>query len=286
MYRLETKYTAGVAQNYVLKEVCHVVRTHSDSSKKTYDREVTHYLTIRTIESINGLSKVVANLDSVTYHFSGDNGVVEYDSQKDITPKTFPDLNAYIGPLNRTFTMTVNSYGEVNKIEGDDIDFWRDYIRENSPDLDSITTFLWEESLSDDNLKHMADIQKRMVPGLKVGVDSTWKYDLALRVNGVMFNSPVTGKFAQNTGGLYVITTSDTVRAQPQTIRTQGIPALSQLQTGWAAVNNELTLRNTGVIEELTMKVQAWYRAKVQMEVYTEDVNATYTWKLTGQYQW
>lgn len=286
MYRLETIYTAGVAQNYELVEKSSVVRTHSDGSQKTYSREVKQYITLRAIESMNGISKVVANLDSLEYHFSTEGATVEYNSQVDVTPKTFPDLNTYIGPLNRTFTMSVNSYGEVNSIEGEDISFWRDYIKENSSDLDSITTLIWEQSLSDDNLLQMADIQKRIIPGLKVGVDSTWAHELALRINGVLFKSSVKSKLAQNTGGLYVISTTDTVRAQPQQIRTQGIPAISHLINGWAAVNSELTLRNTGVLEELQTKVKASYQAKVQMETYTEEVTATYTWKLTGQYQW
>lgn len=285
-YRLEAKYTAGVAQNYEFTETTAVVRTHSDSSTKRYERIVRHYVTVRAIESLNGIAKIVVNLDSLTYRFTSDNAFVEYDSQKDVTPKPFPDLNTYIGPLNRTFTATVNSYGEVTKIEGEDIDFWRDYIGENSADLDSITALLWEQSLSDINLKQFGDIQKRIIPGIKVGVDSTWKHDLMLRINGVLFDSPVTSTFAKNTGGLYIITTNDTVRAKPQTIRTQGIPSLSQLTAGWAAISGELTLRNTGVIDELTLKAKAWYRATVQMETYTENVDATYSWKLTGQYQW
>lgn len=285
-YRLESIYTAGIAQNYEFTERSKVTRTHSDNSKKHYERVVTHYLTLRTIESLNGISKIVVTLDSLVYHFSSDNASVDYNSQVDQTPKPFADLNTYLGPLNRTFTMTVNSYGEINAIEGEDIVFWRDYITENSPDLDSVTTLMWQQSLSDINLKHMGDLQKRIIPGLKVGVDSTWKHELEMRINGVYFANTVKSKFAQNTGGLYVISTQDTLQAKPQAIRTYGIPDVSYLNTGWAAVNSELTLKNTGVIEDLTVKVKSWYQATVKIETYTEDVDATYNWKLTGQYQW
>lgn len=286
LYRLESIYTAGIAQNYEFTESSNVVRTHSDGSVKKYSRMVTDFITIRTIESMNGIAKIVVTLDSLLYHFSSDAMAVDYNSQVDVVPKPFADLTPYLGPLNRTFTLTMNSYGEVTSLEGEDIDFWRDYLKENSPDLDSVTALLWEQSLSNINLKQMGDIQKRIIPGLKVGIDSTWKHSLELRINGVHYTSEVASKFAQNTGGLYVITTNDTLRAKPQIIRTYGIPEVSHLLSGWAAINGELTLRNTGVVEELVLKTKAWYQAKVAMETYVEDINTTYTWKLIGQYQW
>ena len=63
---------------------------------------------------------------------------IEYDSQTDITPKNFADLNNYIGPLNRPFTLTVSPYGEVSAIEGDEIEF---DVEIPDYELQGITTF-------------------------------------------------------------------------------------------------------------------------------------------------
>ncbi len=285
-FRLEARYTAGVAQAYEFTETTKVVRTHSDSSKKEYGRTVKHFMTVRCIESLNGLTKLVVNVDSIQYQFTAPGINVEYDSQVDITPKKFVDLNAYIGPLNRTYTLSMNSYGEVTSLEGEQIEFWRDYIAENSAGIDSTTLLVWQQCLADENLIFVGDQQKGIIPGLKVSVDSTWQHKLLLRTNGVLFVDTVRSRFAQYTGGLYVLTTADTLAAASQPLRTFGIDMVAHVLDGKAAVNGELVLRNTGVIEELTLNVNAWYTAKALMEVFREDVSSTYQWKLTGQYQW
>ncbi len=285
-YRLEVKYTSGVALLYEFVETTNVERTHSDGSKKNYKREVKHFITMRIIESLDGISKVIVNIDSLQYSFEAGPVLVSYDSQVDITPKNFSDLHYYIGTLNRPFTLTINSYGEVSKVEGEQIEFWRDYIEENAADLDSMTLHIWRQCLADNNLLHIGDIQKRLVPGLKVGVDSTWKHDFSFLINSLAFHDKVESRFAKNLGGYYQIVTKDTLQAQPQPVRSYGIGSLSTLIDGTATVDNELILRNTGLVEELTSKISATYKASVLNEIYTEDVQSTMKWKLTGQFQW
>jgi hypothetical protein len=101
-----------------------------------------------------------------------------------------------------------------------------------------------------------------------------------------LYRSKIRSRFAQNTGGIYVINTTDTLAAVAGPVRTYGVPMPGQILEGNAAVKHTVVLRNTGVIEELETAMDAWYRAKALNEVYTERMNTTYSWKLTGQYQW
>ncbi len=285
-YRLQALYRAGVAQSYEITETTSAVRTHSDSSKKTYSRSVKYYTTIRCIESNEGQATIVINLDSLTYAFKADDKVVEYDSQKDITPKNFADLNNYIGPLNRPYELKVTPYGEVTSITGEQIDFWRDYLNENKNDLDSVIYTIWMQSLENTNLLYYGDLQKRVIPGRRFAVDSSWNHDLTLRLDGVIYSEPTHSTFKEYVGGLYKLVCNDTINAAPQTIHVYGIPYLSQLTEGRAVVDHHVDLSSAGTITEVTSKSAAWFRAKVLNEVFTQNVTTTTQWKLTGQFQW
>ncbi|MBI2793788.1 MAG: hypothetical protein HYX66_03950 [Ignavibacteria bacterium] len=285
-YRLQAQFHPGVAQAYEITETTSVIRTHSDSSKKSYGREVKYFATFRCIESHDGISTIVVNLDSLLYKFNSQGVDLAYDSQKDLTPKNFADLNNYFGPLNRPFNITVNSYGEVSKVEGEQIEFWRDYFIENKDGLDSVLYLIWMQSLDRENLLHYGDLQKRILPGRSYAIDSTWKSVLSMRIDGVVYSDTVTSKLAKYTGGYYEIITNDTIRALPQRIHVYGVPEISQLTDGYAGINNVLSLTTSGTVDEVVSVINAWFRASAGIETYTQNTTSTMKWKLTGQYQW
>jgi hypothetical protein len=286
-YRLQALYRAGIAQNYEVVEQTTVERIHSDSSRKTYERTATYQITVRCIESLDGIAKLIINIDSLVYRFKAANLEVTYDSQKDITPKNFADLNNYAGPLNRTFEITVSPYGEVTKLSGEQIDFWRDYLEQNAADLDSVVYTIWMQSLDRENLLHYGDLQKRVIPGTRKGVDSAWRHDYTSRIDGVIYAGTVTSRLANYTGGYYTIITKDTLAALPQQpIHVYGIPYVSNVREGTAVIDNELLLTANGTINEVKNVAKSSFRGIVKNEVFTHNVTSSTMWKLTGQYQW
>lgn len=286
-YRLQALYRAGIAQNYEIVELTTVERTFSDSSKKTYDRSAQYFVTVRCIESMDGIARLAVNIDSLLYAFNADGKSITYDSQKDITPKNFADLNNFIGPLNRTFELTVSPYGEVSKLSGEQIDFWRDYLEQNAADLDTVVYTIWMQSLDRENLAQYGDLQKRVIPGLRKAVDSTWRHELELRLDGVLFAGRVTSRLAEYSDGLYTLITKDTVAARiGQPVHLYGIPYIASVLAGSAVVDNKLLLTSSGTINEVTCVSNAWIKLAVRSEVFTQRITTTTQWKLTGQYQW
>ncbi len=286
-YRLQALYRAGIAQNYEVVEQTTVERTHSDGSKRTYERKVLMQMTVRAIESLDGIAKIVVNIDSLNYVFRSDGLEISYDSQKDIVLKNFADLNNYIGPLNRPFELTVSPYGEVTKIEGEQIAFWRDYLDENAADLDTVVYAIWRHSLDRENLLQYGDVQKRIIPGVKRGVDSTWKHQFQSRIDGIIFEGKVTSRLAAYEGGRFTLITKDSVPARKNALtHVYGIPSLSTVQGGYATVDNTLQLTTNGTIDELTTISKALVTARVSNETFTHAITSSTHWKLTGQYQW
>jgi hypothetical protein len=286
-YRAQVVYTAGVAQSYELTEQTTATRWYSDSSQKDYDRTVTYFTTIRCIESMDGIARVVVNVDSMRYRFMADGRLVEYDSEKDVSPKNFSDINAYIGPLNRPFTLTVSPYGEVSALEGEQVEYWRDYLADNSSGIDSVTYLMWTQAISDENLLHYGDLQKRVVPGLTTGKDSTWNLTMTLRVDGVTYKGRTKATLTDVDGGLLTMTVSDTLQAvAPQPLRVYGVPYVVQLMEGHADVSHTLQMSRTGSIQQVDNVASTWWKGRVLMEEFTQRVRTTTTWKLKGQYQW
>ncbi|MGA0045980.1 MAG: DUF6263 family protein [Candidatus Kapaibacteriota bacterium] len=286
-YRAQVIYTAGVAQSYEITEQTTATRWYSDSSQKNYDRTITYFTTIRCIESMDGIARVVVNVDSMRYRFMADGRLVEYDSEKDVSPKNFSDINAYIGPLNRPFTLTVSPYGEVSALEGEQVEYWRDYLADNSSGIDSVTYLMWTQAISDENLLHYGDLQKRVVPGLTTGKDSTWNLTMTLRVDGVTYKGRTKATLTDVDGGLLTMTVSDTLQAvAPQPLRVYGVPYVVQLMEGHADVSHTLQMSRTGSIQQVDNVASTRWKGRVLMEEFTQRVRTTTTWKLKGQYQW
>ncbi len=286
-YRLQAMYRAGIAQNYEVTETTSVVRTHSDSSKKAYSRKITYMMTVRCTENMNGFASLTANIDSLTYVFTANGDTVAYDSQKDITPKNFADLNNYVGPMNRSLEMKVNTYGEIQSVTGEQIDWIRTYLSDNASDIDSVLSLIWTQSVEDPNLLQYADLQKRVLPGLRMAVDSSWKHRMSLRVDGVIYDGQARSVFDSYSGGLYILKTKDTIAAvKPQRIHVYGVPYISEVLDGAAAVSHEVDLASTGTINKVESNVTAWFKARAANEVFTQHVQSNTTWTLTGQFQW
>ncbi len=286
-FRLQASYRSGIAQSYEVTEKTSVQRVHSDSSVRSYQREVLTYVTVRCVESMDNVSRVVVTADSVVYKFVTGPSVIDYDSQRDLAPKAFPDLNNYVGVLNRSYELTYSPYGEVTKVAGDQIDFWREYIQTNVGDLDTLISTIWLQSLSDENLMHLGDVQKQIVPGTKKAFDSSWIHNMRLRVDGVVYEGKARSTFKSYDGGVFTIATSDTLPARTRwPLHVFEIPDLVQMQEGNAVVNATLQLSTSGTLNALDATIAAVFRGQVGKEIFTQNINSTQSWKLVRQYQW
>jgi hypothetical protein len=286
-YRLQSLYRPGIAQLYIADIRDTVVRTHGASTSKSYTRYVRLFMTLRCIESSDNISKVLANVDSLMYEFTADDKMVTYDSQKDIAPKNFLDLNNYLGILNRTAEITYNPYGEVKAVGGDNLEWIRDYLSENLADIDSVTSTIWNQSVSDFGVLHIADLQKRVVPGRRIAVDSSWRHAYALRCDNIEFPGIVKSTFSNYGNGVYTITTVDTLQAKPDTpFHVYGISELSRVVDGTVALNCALDLTTTGTINRVEQQSHAKIRARVGNDMFTTESRSTIVWSLQGQFQW
>jgi hypothetical protein len=285
--KLQPLYRAGIAQSYIATETTKGERRHSDGAVKPYERTVTSYLTLRCLETSDGFSTVLVNIDSLTYTFKDGDLAITYDSQKDITPKNFADLTGYMGSLNRSFELFYSPYGDVTKIAGDNITWMREYLDSNAIGADSVMMMIWTQSVADEALLQIGDMNKRIIPGSRMAVDSTWKRPFLLRTDGVIFRDTVRTRFAEITGGVYRMQANDTIAVVTgQKCHIYGVPYVSTVSSGSAVIDHTTDLTTTGTINAVRQKITALIRCTAFNETYDLALISTMEWKLTGQYQW
>lgn len=287
LYRLNPVYRAGIAQNYVLTENTIASRLYKDSTVKDYTRSVKTFVSIRCIESLEGFVTVVVNIDSMIYSFTSDGITITHDTQTDITPKNFADLSLYLAPLNRSYNVSYNAYGEVTKVAGEQLAEIREYLNEYGYDMDSTMRLIWDQGLGDDNLLMIGDIQKRIIPGRRIAMDSSWSHDISVFADGVLYRSPVRSTLKNFDAGNFSLITHDTVYAAEQ-FRTHfyGIPYIATVLDGKGILHTNFTLSQMGTIQGLTITLDARIRARALSEEFTQTIRTAWEWALEGQYQW
>lgn len=287
-YRLQALYRPGIAQNYLIQFRDTVSRMHSQGAgAKEYTRSVDYFATIRCIESVDNVSTILVNLDSMQYAFTSDGQTVSYDSQIDIAPKNFLDLNNYIAILNRTVEIGYNPYGEIRGIGGENLQWIREYIGENGSSLDSVSSLIWTQAVGDVAVAAITDLQKRVIPGKRVAVDSSWKHSFQTRVDNIDVGGMVRTTFDTYGGGFYTLRTVDTLQVQSGIpFHVYGITDICRVVDGSVAFDNVLDITTTGAINRLEQRARGRIRGRIMNEVFTSDIRSSATWTLKGQFQW
>jgi len=196
-YKIPFKIPVSVFNKFRLTENTKVKRVYSDSNVVEYDRNYTYYYHLRAISfPEDGYQKVYASFDSCEYNFNSGKKMVRFISQDDeaVPPLNERDFLLFIQPLGKTFEALYSNYGQVAKIQGDDLNEKRDQIKndikkyDNPERLEAILA-----KLSDLELVKLIDPIKNLLPSFSVDFDTTWNRDLDfnLDVINVRGNSKV-----------------------------------------------------------------------------------------------
>lgn len=289
---LHVIHRAGNLHNYVFTEKTLIHRKHSDSSEKNFEREVTYYIShVAPKPSENGFTTVQVLVDSMTYRFREGTFIIEYNSMRDATPNLkFLDLQYATVPLNRSFDMTVSSYGDIAEVKGEQIDWLRNYVTVEGKDIMApIQKFIWLDGISDNNLKHFGDITKGIIPNSNTGRNSTWSHPVSLRINNIDFSGDVQANIASAQDGIFKIeAAADSLQVSTSTKETRlyGITDLVHLKPSSKASTKfsiELDGSNVRRVEADCMAV---LDANVKNENFRDTISTKLSWTLTGQTQW
>lgn len=285
------RFPVGRLFDYVFTDSTTVHRVYSDSSTLEYQRVVTYYLSLEAIEGPrDGLTSVQVTIDSLRYSFSSGGNTLSY-KPGDQMPLQFPDFVAAVVPVNRQFQLYYSSYWDAAKVEGEMLDWLRNYVTEggtNVPGFDSLQQFVWLRNISLPVLAHYADPQKGALPNGRVAVDSVWSKPFVILADGIQFrDGAARTRIVEQRGPTFVLRTeADSLRPTLERVKLYNIQRFVEIIGGDGRCTHIVELHKAGFIEAANTTLEVTARCRVRNEVFTEQIRSRYQWTLRGQYDY
>lgn len=286
--KLKLNFPTSVRHIYQMSDTTVVYRTYSDSSTKKYTREYEFSMTERQLsDPEKGFYKIDVSIDSLNYRFKDGEAVYDFNSQADNPGAlTFEDLVVNSVPLGKDFEMTYSPYGEVIKIEGERLDWLKNYIEEEGKGLpDTVLKFFWLDGISLNHLKYVADTKKLIYPVYQVNVDSSWKSPFDFMINGMYYSDTAYAKITKiGDGEIHIQSKLNNIRALDKygkfyNIKGQLLQIVKSQGTGYY----NLVLSSKGTIKKAELVTNVDITVKVNRDVFTERISSKVVWDLLKQ---
>ncbi|MBL8000008.1 MAG: hypothetical protein JNL32_15405 [Candidatus Kapabacteria bacterium] len=285
-YKVELNYPAGAAYKYLFTDSTTVRRVYSDSSDLVYNRVVQYYISMKAPKDrANGVEDVLAVIDSTVYSFTSGDKTLNYYSGNEKMRLEFPDLLAHIHAEGREFKITWTPYWEVQSVEGEALDYWRDYVTRNGDGVDTMIKYIFLNAISQNNLANYSDMQKGAFPNNLVRQDSAWKKPYFVRLDGVdCRDDSATSTLSYVSKNTYTVTTElPSLRPSLNSMRLYNINQFCQILGGSGKGSQVITMTRRGEIVNTECVYDFNIRAKARNEEFTQNIKSKYKWKMLGK---
>jgi hypothetical protein len=289
-YRVAVRYPLKVYSRYKLVEQTEIKRTYSDGSNKDYTRDITYYLT-QFVSKLpeDGFNTVSVTIDSMIYDLKDGEKTYHFDSQAhDKEIPNIQDLTAIAIPLGRTYDMIYSPYNEVVRVEGEDLDWLKDYVLVKGKDiLDTIKKTIWMRGISDTHLAYLADLQKNTIPSVKVRKDTVWFSPFKFQFDGITFFDTAQSRIAEYNAGVFTIESRiNNMKPLKEAVILYDINTLVTADSGKFDGTYSYKLRPNGTITYAEANFQGVVYPKIRNEVFTQMVKKRTIWELLDQFKW
>lgn len=290
-YKVDFWLPPTIRNHYSYNERTEVTRVYSDSSVFTYSRELTYFYNVKAPNPRNeGFTTLEITLDSMKYKFKKGEYEYSYNSQGS-EPANFKltDCLANVVPLGNFFTITYSPYGNVSKLEGEELEeFLQSSVIDKKDAFEPIDYFVWKDGLSNERLIHIADFKKIHYPHFEIAEDSAFISPIVFQLNHINIRDTVDMTFEDISGGYMTFGGSFSgVKYFNDKVRFEGIDNyMVDVEAVDAKGTVETILTPRGTPEETTLLVDMDVTGKVKMEVFTEKVVSAMKWELLGQWEY
>ena len=236
----------------------------------------------------DGFLTAEVSVDSLFYKFTEGDAVYEFNSQAENPGAlTFEDLKAVSVPLGKFFDMKFSPYDEVVAVEGEKLDWFRNYVVEQGRGyLDTATSFMWLDGISIERLKYITDVKKLIFPTEPQFIDSLWFSPFHFQIEGLNFSDTVGAKVTQVIDGYKTIEVKNIkLKPYPQTGRFYGIKGmLLSVESAKSNGSFMLSLTPKGSVRRAEGTFETELTSRVRKDKFTEKVSVNAVWELLGQF--
>lgn len=290
-YKLNYKPPQTIRHVYKMHDSTVVTRIFSDNSTKKFTREVIYYFNfVMPNPPKEGFMTLEVSIDSLKYKFTEGEAVFEFDSQADNPGAlTFEDLVATIVPLGNEFNMTYSPYGEVAKIDGERLEFLIDYIEQQkkNPMSDELINFVWQEGISLDRLKFLADVKKIFFTLEPIEIDSLWETPFNFQLDYINFEDTLIAKISKfKDGYFYIDAVSTNIQAKNKPAKLYGIKTqLIEVADTKGTGTFNLVMHNRGFVSKAELKYNVEIGSYIKKEYFKQKIETKTSWELLKQYK-
>lgn len=281
-FGIRVKHPVNTFSTFILKENTNIHRVYSDSSTDDYSRQVNYYYTAKIEDSPkDGFQTIIFVVDSLNYLFKDGDKVLDYNSvDMSGNASRFKDLNMRTPILGREFNLIYSPYGEVSKIDGDDIQELKDYINENKSYMKPIDLYMWNNAVSFERLSYLADNKKIELPKGKIAIDSIWYSPIAIELNGYSFVDTAAMKISQyNTGKFLLEGTMKNIAPVNKDEYMYNVSKLIKIDKSVATGKIQLELTARGKLIRTAINYRAVVHAKTGEDYVNEIIDSSIEWK-------
>jgi hypothetical protein len=288
-FDIDIKFPLKVKHSYRFDEETNVKRIYEDGSTYEYERTYTYWVTLwAPAKPDDGVQPVWVIVDSLEYYFKDDNYEASYYNLQDEAPPTHrPDFNRTFIPNGLEFNMYYDDYGVVGKVEGGTLQEQIDYI--NHPEYGfrnndyGLQLFTNRYSLQD--LKHIADPSKGVLPPFPVAKDSSWNVDFTFDINFATFGGITKPKFTMIADNSYFIEMKmDSLTLIDDYYDLHDKKVLAEIDSSRADGTFEMKIQNPGHVQYIQTKQDAWLDGKAKNMRFRDSIKTTQKWELLGMW--
>ncbi|MDC1067884.1 hypothetical protein OAQ99_01855 [Candidatus Kapabacteria bacterium] len=289
-FDISVKFPVNIKHSYRMDEITNVERTYDDGSKYSYKRTSTYFITLWSPERPeNGFQNVFTQIDSLEYNFDdGVKNVSYYNSQDEMPPLNVQDFSKTLIPNALEFYMKYDSYGVVSKIDGGNRTEKLNYI--NHPeygfqDKESYDYKRFMNRYSEQDIKHIADPTKGVLPPFAVAKDSTWAIDFKFDVNFASFSGVCKPKFNMLLDNHYYIDMSiDSIDFSDDYYDLHDQKILATIDSSDVEGNFEMKISSKGHVKYIQTDSKVWLEGKAKNRRFREEIQSMQKWDLIGMW--
>lgn len=293
-YQLRTDYPPGVKHIYQYTETTTTTHKYADTliPDFKYERQINYFITLFSpSRQESGFKKVLFNVDSCTYSMlDSRNQRIVYNSQdQEFRQLDDLDLLAATIPLNNTLELTFSPYGELAKIESEDVKSLVEYVKEGGRQaLDSVTYDVWLDRLSPQAFAQLADIPRRMIPEGWIAPDSVWRRIANFRADGVDFRDTLSVSVYNFEEAVYTLKAEGTsLSCIPTEVFMHGYPHNVKVQQAEGKLQSTMQLARLGNILMSDTRLEATVDAESRTKgAFKADIQLHSDIRLLGRYEW
>lgn len=284
-----SKIPVKVKHQYKMIENTTVSRTFDDGTTEEYKREFTYYVSFWAPgKRKDGFQRLTVQIDSLTYNYEDENEKISYyNSQDDVPPTHKPDFLKTFIPNALEFDMIYDAYGRVSKIEGGNLESQLQQLVDPKYGIknDDYRLYTFQNRYSFEDISHIVDPIKGLIPPDPVAKDSLWKSEFNFDINYATFTGVVEPSMYMNIDNHFFIDfQTDSLKIAEPIYDLHRKSEIVEVTNSSAKGKVDFKISGQGIVKHLDTDFDAIIEGRFKRLKFIDKIDQNVRWELVGMW--